>query len=513
MRARDLSLHHVFGSERTLVVDAAGLALLRKELIETLGLSGARGILTRFGHALGRRTAEALASAFDWEAAGELERAGQHFLALLGWIEDDPTAIEPDPAHAVWGSSFESEAHLLHLGRASEPVCWTLAGFASGYSSFCHGREVVFIEDECRAKGDPHCSVVGRPREEWGDRLAAGALSPSSLGVGPQRQQEVVRAPRHSPSGFVAQSRVMRRVLDTAERVARVDTTALLIGERGVGKERVARILHEHSDRREAPFVPVTCGALPESLLESELFGHRAGALHGAVGDRAGLFEAADGGTLFLDEILELSPVLQLKLLRTLDTGRVWRMGETEERSVNVRVLAGTDREILADVSSGRFREELFHRLRVVEIRIPPLRERLDDVVPLARMFLIDSARRLDRAVLGVSSEAVEKLIRYDWPGNVSELSNAIERAVVLVRGPSVEVDDLPEEIRDAARRLHPAAVLGETRTLADVEREHILATLRAAGGNKTRAAEMLGIATATLFRKLAGYQKQNRRR
>jgi transcriptional regulator with PAS, ATPase and Fis domain len=285
--------------------------------------------------------------------------------------------------------------------------------------------------------------------------------------------------------------------------VAKVESTTLISGESGVGKEKIAHLIHAASPRAAGPFVGVNCGAVTETLLESELFGHARGAFTGADRDRPGLFEAAQGGTLFLDEVGEVSPGMQVKLLRALQEKEVRRVGETRARPVDVRVVAATNRSLEGEVAAGRFRKDLYYRLRVIELRVPPLRDRPDDVLPLARVFLAETAKRMDRKVTGFSARAADQLLRHDWPGNVREVQNAVEYAVALCAGSRVEVDDLPEELRTARPR---AAASGATRPLAEVEREQILAAVERAGGNRTRAAQELGIGLATLKRKLKEY-------
>ena len=319
------------------------------------------------------------------------------------------------------------------------------------------------------------------------------------------RREELARlAPgAEAASGLVVRSEAMQRVLELARRVARVESTALLTGESGVGKERLARLIHDESPRGGRPFVAVNCGAVTETLLESELFGHARGSFTGAERDRPGLFEAAGGGTLFLDEVGEVSPGMQVKLLRALQEREVRRVGENRARPVDVRVVAATNRNLAEEVAAGRFRQDLYYRLRVIELRVPPLRDRAEDVLPLARVFLAETARRMGRKVTGFTPRAADQLLRYPWPGNVREVQNAVEHAVALCAGSRVEVEDLPEELRSAMPRPRPA---GRARPLDEVEREYILAAVENAGGNRTRAAADLGIGLATLKRKLKRY-------
>jgi transcriptional regulator with PAS, ATPase and Fis domain len=367
--------------------------------------------------------------------------------------------------------------------------------------------------------------MIGRSKEEWGqagDEHAAH-LQKRCLDAAIRKLTDQLKATEQKlrvktrqlsrgedeikePSGMVARSAAMQKVLDLGRRVAQVDSTVLVTGESGVGKERVARLIHDASSRATRPFIAVNCAALTETLLESELFGHAKGSFTGAASDRAGLFEAAHGGTLFLDEVGEVPPAMQAKLLRALQEREVRRVGENRSRPVDVRVLAATNRELVHDVEAGRFRKDLYYRLRVVELRIPPLRERRDDILPLARLFLARATERLKRKLCGLSPRAADQLVRYDWPGNVRELENAMERAVALMLPASTQVmpDDLPEEVRMALPS--PYAVAGRVKTLGEVEREYITAALTANAGNRSRTAAQLKIGIATLHRKIKEY-------
>ncbi len=515
-----------FAGRRAVILDAVALGLLRREIIETLGLTAARGLLTRFGYAHGYRTAESLRSEIPWDSEREWRTAGGRLHTLQGLVIAEGIEAGPDDpsapfAEAVWKESYEAEQHLLQMGRAQEPVCWTLAGFASGYLSFCNRREVYCIEDRCRGRGDAVCHVVGRFREDWGTsiephlayyerpclddsmRKLTEALKKAEHRLSRSRQLALAGGPADDPSGIVARSEAMKRVLDLARRVAPVDSTVLLTGESGTGKERLARLIHAESSRSAGPFVALNCAALPEALLESELFGHARGAFTGATQDRPGLFESANGGTLLLDEVGELPQSMQAKLLRALQEREVRPVGENRSRPVDVRVVAATNRELGAAVQEGRFRQDLYYRLRVVELRVPPLRERREELLSLARVLLEEIALRLRRKPCALSPRAADQILRYDWPGNVRELENALERGVVLARGDRVEPEDLPEEVRNALPAPTPA---GSVRPLAAMEREYILAVLQGNGGSRAKTAAGLGIGTATLYRKLKEY-------
>jgi DNA-binding NtrC family response regulator len=303
---------------------------------------------------------------------------------------------------------------------------------------------------------------------------------------------------------LISRSAAMQRVGEMLERVAPSQASVLITGESGSGKDFVAQTLHELSGRSRAPFVAVNCPAIPEALLESELFGHERGAFTGAMTEHAGLFEHAAGGTLFLDEITEMSPGLQAKLLRVLETRRFRRVGGAEEKLADLRIVAATNRDPQQAVRENRLREDLYYRLNVFHLHMPPLRERREDIAPLAARFVAFYAHQNERPVEGLSHDALVALERYPWPGNVRELRNAIERAVVLARGTVLEMADLPQSIA------RPLVVIergkGEVEPLHEVERRAIFAALDNFAQNKTRAARALGISLKTLHNKLKRY-------
>jgi DNA-binding NtrC family response regulator len=310
--------------------------------------------------------------------------------------------------------------------------------------------------------------------------------------------------PRPPPSlaGLIGESKAMRAVYQAIVKAAAVRATVLISGESGTGKELAARAIHYNSSRASAPFVPVNCGSIPESLLESELFGHVKGAFTGASESRAGFFQTADGGTIFLDEISDTSLPMQAKLLRVLQDGDIYMVGSSRPREVDVRVLAATNKDLRTLVKNRVFREDLFFRVNVITISMPPLREREDDVLLIASHFAAKFAEELGRAVPRFSDEALQVLRNYHWPGNVRELENLVQRLVVMTEADVIEVPDLPSTMRFSLSR-----EAGLERTLAEVEAEHIHNVLASLGGNKTRAAEILGIDRKTLREKLKLYE------
>jgi DNA-binding NtrC family response regulator len=505
------------------------MGLLRKYLVENFGLTAARTVLTQFGFAHGWRMAEAMQAEFDWGGDEAWARAGARIHTLEGLYCVEP-GLDGDLAKdgLLLGASYEAEQHLLHFGRTEVAVCWTICGLTSGYQSRSAGKEIFVLEDRCMGKGDAACHLFGRTREEWGDERAEELrfFEPTrlkeTLEVSLHRVTETLKAAERklrehrralvrvapggveAPLGIVASSPAMRQLMDLARRVATVDATVLITGESGSGKERIARLVHDQSMRASGPFIAVNCGAITESLLESELFGHARGAFTGATQDRPGLFEAANKGTLLLDEVGEVSQGMQVKLLRALQEREIRRVGENRSRSVDVRVVTATNRDLAQAVAAGTFRQDLYYRLKVVDLHVPPLRERPDDILPLARVLLADAALRMRRKITGLDPRAAEQLLRYEWPGNVRELQNAMERAVALARGNRVELEDLSAEIRQAFPR--PVAAAGDIRTLEEVEKAYIIAALELNGGNQTHTAQQLGIGAATLYRRLKSY-------
>ncbi|MCK6457659.1 MAG: sigma-54 dependent transcriptional regulator [Phycisphaerae bacterium] len=301
-----------------------------------------------------------------------------------------------------------------------------------------------------------------------------------------------------SPSGIIGESEAMRAVFRLIRKAAASTATVLISGESGTGKELVARDIHYLGPRAAEPFVPVNCGGIPETLLESELFGHVKGAFTGALETRAGFFQTAEGGTIFLDEISETTPAMQVKLLRALNDREVCMVGATRTQRVDVRIAAATNKDLAGLVRTGQFREDLYFRLNVIPIRLPPLRERGDDILLLIRRFAAHYAAQSGRATPEFSARALASLRGYPWPGNVRELQNVVQRLVVMNEGDTIEVADLPDLMRFSALRSS-----GLDRTLADVEAEHIRRVLESVGGNKTRAAGILGIDRKTLREKL----------
>ena len=534
MKAEDLQLNELieFGEgrlslhERRLVLhDLHAFAQLQSDLAKIGGRDHARSVLTRFGYFWGEADAAAMKRLFTWDNPEEWLRAGSRLHTLQGAVNSSIESLTLDEEtgkldmRLIWRDSGEAEEHLICFGQSDRPVCWMLAGYASGYASFCLNKEIFFIEQKCVGAGDSVCTAIGRDRESWGDELPPLLQYFHTADVTDKirkltrelkrkthelaKERERLRLLEGaSPHRLVeVHSAAFRRIVEMASRVAPYDSCVLVTGESGAGKEVLSRYIHNNSHRNQGPFVTVNCAALPETLLESELFGHKAGSFTGAIRDRTGLFEEGAKGTVFLDEIGDISPVVQMKLLRVLQEREITRVGESKPRRVDVRVIAATHRNLLEEVGKGNFREDLFYRLRVIEIEVPPLRERREDVLHLARHFAKRFSRKMNIPTLRLDATCIQYLQAYPWPGNVRELENAIERAAVFSSNGLILPEHLPPQIlHDISNTRHGDQV---SLPLEQVEQNHIQAVLASTGGNKTRAAKILGISSATLWRKL----------
>jgi DNA-binding NtrC family response regulator len=332
-------------------------------------------------------------------------------------------------------------------------------------------------------------------------KVVSRALETQQLLAENQRLHQALK--ERSASGRVmGRAAAFLKIMQTVNQIAPLKSTVLLSGESGVGKELVAEAIHQQSPRKGKPFVKVNCGALPEGLIESELFGHEKGAFTGAIQQRKGRFELADGGSFFLDEISEMPPATQVKLLRVLQEGEFERVGGAQTLKVDVRIVAASNRDLEEEVAAGRFRKDLFYRLNVIHLVIPPLRERVEDIPLLALYFLDKFCLENNRPAMGFSAPAMQALRNYSWPGNVRELQNVVERAVALCTGNTVELDDLPGEIQQQSPE-DDKIVLQVGASMEEIERQAILQTLKKTGGDKELAARLLGIGLATLYRRL----------
>ena len=409
-------------------------------------------------------------------------------------------ALDADPSIVLMLSDVRmpgaSGLELLKAARAAHPdlICILLTAFGT-------------VDLAVEAMKDGAEDFLTKPIDlDQLDLRVAKALKNGAL------RQEVANLrnqldEKYGLEHIVASSEPMKRVVEMVRRVAPTAATVLLQGPNGSGKDVIAHAIHNRSPRARQPFIAINCGAIPENLIESELFGHEKGAFTGAAARKQGLFEAANGGTIFLDEIGELPLSMQVKLLRVLENRTVRRLAGTEDIAVDVRVVAATNRDLRALVDQKLFREDLFYRLNVVDIHVPALKDHASDIPLLAARFIKDLSSHNGVDVQGITPAAIAALEAYAWPGNVRELRNTIERMIVLSPGGMLDVADLPEQLRPAVAA--PAQLLPTGSTLGENERAQILAVLKEVGGNRSQAAKVLGISRRTLYRKLDEYAKE----
>jgi len=414
--------------------------------------------------------------------------------------------------YEVWvASSIAKALALLEAARVDLVITDLKMPKGSGMDLVRHVRENFRDTEVMMMTGYPSIDGAVQAIKTGAEEYLSKPFTDEELYAAVHRALDKLRLQRYGgtrgpqtpalPHGMLGESEAMHKVFNAVEKAASTTATVLISGESGTGKELAARAIHYGSARSAAPFVPVNCGGIPDGLLESELFGHVKGAFTGATESRAGFFHAAEGGTIFLDEVSETSASMQVKLLRVLQDKEVCMVGSTRTRKVDVRILAATNKDLRGLVNKGTFREDLFYRLNVITIMLPPLRERENDIVLLGTHFAERFAEEFNRPQARFSGQAMAVLRHYDWPGNVRELENVVQRLVLMTDGDVIDVPDLPRLMRFSALRS-----AGFDRTLAEVEAEYIGNVMASVDNNKTRAAEILGIDRKTLRSKLAGY-------
>lgn len=540
---------------RMILLRTEAFGALRQELIESLGVESARGLLTRMGYLAGSKDAALARKVRPGGCEKSAFMVGPQMHGLEGIVRAELMQLEMDSAtghffcEVVWMDSSEDESHMAIYGVGSEPACWMQTGYASGYTSEFMGKQILFRETECTSSGAKNCRVIGKPVEEWDDaqedlkymlaqplaarqnahagRLGAAVHAP----VVPEAGVAAVSCAARSGSVAIGASAGFFGVIHRINRVAPTRATVLLLGESGVGKSMFACEVHSKSGRADQPFVQLNCAAIPEQLMESELFGVDKGAYTGVAESRTGRFEAADGGTLFLDEVALLSLTAQAKLLRVLQSGELEHLGSTKTRKVDVRVVAATNENLGVAVEEGRFRKDLYYRLNVFPILIPPLRERRADIPLLLERLLRELCARHGRQVSGVTNRAMQALLTHQWPGNIRELENVLERGIILAEeGGAIDishlfsVDENPANSTllglselgaltpDPARTIEPSQgaaasiddwaatiIRSQDATLGQIEAALLHAALESAHGNVSKAATLLGLSRAQM--------------
>ena len=528
---------------RMLLIHAEAMAGLRKDLIDNLGMDRARVLITRMGYACGVQDAELVRTRACCMSDNEFFMTGPQLHALEGIVKCTNIKLEADRVAGtfygenLWGNSWETQWHLKHYDTSSAPVCWSLIGYACGYTSTFMGKPILYKEVECIGMGDNSCRVIGKPLEEWEDATAYTSLfnqeSIAEQLIELQTQvvqlRSAINEKEKLPADIVGNSPAFLAAYELLKQAAKSQITVLLLGETGVGKEVFARSLHEMGSRRNESFIAINCAAIPHDLVEAELFGVEKGAYTGALTSRPGRFERANGGTLFLDEVGDLPLSAQAKLLRVLQEGEIERLGDHKTRKVNVRLVAATNINLKLLVKEGKFRSDLYYRLNAYQIGIPPLRERKEDISSLAKNFLEKYSAIHGKKLRGFTDKAKRTLLAYSWPGNIRELQNVIERGVILAQsGTRIEVnqmfssfsEDLPQEFGldingglgingslgvnswEAGKELCEAVFNG-VMTLDQVEGMLVEKAVDKSRGNLSAAARLLGLTRRQLSYRL----------
>ena len=459
---------------------------------------------------------------------------GPQLHMLEGIVSVKPVSVEIDiekghfQGEFIWTNSFEAAEHLRLFGVSEHPVCWNLRGYAAGYTSQLVGTPIHYKEVECVGKGDKQCRIIGKPLDEWEDAdTIKASFTLKSMAIKLQSLEEEVEDLREEketqahPDNIIADSSAIKEIMFLLEKAASTDVTVLMLGETGVGKEIFSQSLHKMGRRKANPFIALNCAALPRDLVESELFGVEKGGYTGADKSRPGRFERADGGTLFLDELGELDAKAQSKLLRVIQTGELERVGGKEVIKVDVRIIAATNADLMEKVQQGEFRADLYYRLNVFPITIPPLRDRLSDIPRLIGKFIKKYNKRYGKQVAGVTDETLQRFNAYRWPGNIRELENIIERGVIMADNhvqiesthvcigmPEVQCNsmgiDLAGGLANSSMeenstlmtdiKVIMSAIIEQGCSLPDLENKILQSALQKSDGNVEKAARVLGI-------------------
>ena len=534
---------HFLGSEgkiwldeqRMMLMQVSAMASFRRELIEMIGAERAKGFFLRLGYQSGLKDAELARKLRPNASDIDMLLIGPQLHSLKGMVKVHPLKMDIDIeagtfyADIEWIDSFEVENHQSEQLHSDQPICWMLLGYAISYSSFFIGRQIIYKEVSCRGCGDTMCRIIGKPAEEWedADTFMRYFQSDSIIDELHTLQIQVENMNQRLQLGAgqfygIGRSAIYRKTCDLIDKVAPGKASVLLLGETGVGKEVIARSLHLRSERAGGPFIALNCAAISPDLIEAELFGVEKGAYTGAQQARMGRFERAHGGTLFLDEIIELTPRAQASLLRVLQEGELERVGDNQTRTVDVRVIGATHEDLAQAVKEGRFRADLYYRLNVYPVRVPALRERREDIPLLIEHFLEKLHQSYQKKTLGLSDRASEACLRYDWPGNIRELQNLIERGVIITdSNQSISVEALfPHQSDEAysiglssegaliSQKLAPpdewvGRLLDLGVSLEAMEEQLLQGAMERAGQNVSEAARLLGMTRPALAYRL----------
>lgn len=510
-----------FDENRMLLMHTHMMGYLRKDLCNMLGWERTKRFFIRCGYQAGIRDAEVTSRLRPNLNEAEAFMAGPQMHSIRGMVQVEVNRLELSHDHKKfyadfnWFNSFEAEVHLNEFGTADEPSCWMLLGYACGYTSLVMGQTIIYQETHCVAQGDDCCRIIGKPLEEWENAdeliqfMSPDPVSDELIALQAELNELKKNIYTDAESDYamfnaVGESSSYRHVCDLLKKAAGSKVAVLLQGETGVGKEAFARGIHEGSLRKGQPFIAVNCASIPPDLIEAELFGVEKGAFTGAHQTRMGKFERANHGTIFLDEVIELSSRAQAALLRMLQEGEFERVGDYQTRHVDVRVVAATNEDLEQAVKAGRFRADLYYRLNIFPVMIPPLRERRDDIPLLIQHFLARFANMYGKKLKGLSDKAKNFLMNYEWPGNIRELENLLERATLLTdHQQEIKLSHLfpqiKEDIKTKPEKVDLEAVIQDGFCLEDHERQLISIAMQKVKHNVSEAARVLGISRAAL--------------
>ncbi len=513
-----------FDENRMLLMHTSILGYLRKDLFNMLGLERTKHFFIRCGYQAGMRDAEVTSKLRPNLNEAEAFMAGPQMHGIRGMVQVDVNELHLSHdqkefyADFNWLNSFEAEVHLSEFGASEEPACWMLLGYACGYSSFVMGQTIIYQETHCVAKGDEHCRIIGKPLSEWENSdelirfMSPDPVSDEIIALQAELNELKKNIYTEAESDYtmfaaIGESVAYRKVCDLLKKAAGSKVAVLLQGETGVGKEAFARGVHEGSQRKAEPFVAVNCACIPPDLIEAELFGVEKGAFTGASQTRIGKFERAHRGTIFLDEVIELSPRAQAALLRMLQEGEFERVGDQQTRKVDVRIVAATNEDLEQAVKNGKFRADLYYRLNIFPVMIPPLRERREDIPLLISHFLARFENMYDKTLKGLSDKAKNFVMKYEWPGNIRELENLLERATLLTdHQQEIKLDSLFPQLKEQDVVTQPANsftnvedLFTEDFSLEQFEQKIIRTAMLKSRENVSEAARLLGLSRATL--------------